>query len=212
MLRRPCLGSALVAVTLMGSTSFADAAIVSATDGGETVAIDTATGLEWLDASNTLGMVVSTAQADFPSFQLATEGQVETLIEDAGFPANQLPDGGTTDSTSGNLLATTLGYSYNTWVQYYGSEADGWEYQSQAYFLDGASTGVDEVALDARNPPLGSDGTYVNFYSLGDSFGTGSSTNFILLIKATPEPSSAALFGCALLVLGFARNLLRRKR
>ncbi|HEY1786037.1 MAG TPA: PEP-CTERM sorting domain-containing protein, partial [Pirellulales bacterium] len=201
---------ALVPAVLAAMVSSAAATLVSETDGGDSVTLDSASGIEWLDASNTLGMVVSTAIADFPDYHLATQNDVETLLEDAGYPAADLPNGDTTDSTSGDLLATTLGYSFNTWVQYYGSEASTWEYQSQADYLDGAGTGVDEVVLDARNPPLGSDGTYVNFYALGNSFGTGDSQNFVLLIKSTPEPSSAVLLAVGTLAGGLAWMLRRR--
>ncbi len=185
---------------------------MSETDGGKSVTVDTAAGMEWLDASNTLGMVVSTAVSANPGFQLATESQIETLLIDAGYPAGQLPDGSTSDSTSGNLLATTLGYTFNYWVQYYGPEASGWEYLSYAYYLDSARTGVDQLTIDARNPPIGSDGTYVTFAGLGDSFGTGSSNNFVMLVKATPEPSSLALLGVALLSGALGVALKRRRR
>ena len=189
---------AVLAITV----SSAGAALLNETDSGESVTLDSVTGNEWLDASNTLGMVVSTAIADFPGYHLATQSQVETLIEDAGYPAAQFPNGSTTDSTSGNLLASTLGYTFNYWVQYYGPEASGWEYLSYAYYLDSAGTGVDQLTIDDRNPPIGSDGTYVSFAALGDSFGTGSSNNFVMLVKATPEPPSAALLALGLLGLG----------
>jgi hypothetical protein len=195
---------------LVASVSSAGAALVSGTDGEDSVTVDTATGIEWLDASNTLGTVVSTALSEFPDYHLATQSQVETLLVDAGFPAVDLPDGSTTDSTSGNLLATTLGYSYNTWIQYYGSAAATWEYQSQADYLDSAGTGVDELVMDVRNPPLGSDGTYVDFYALGNSFGSGDSLNFVLLVKATPEPSTEALLSLGAIALGLRWKLRRR--
>ena len=203
-------GITLTAFFLMAST--ARASLVSAMDGGVAVTVDTGSGLEWLDASNTLGQVVSTAQADFPQFQLATESQIETLLVDAGYPAGQLPNGSTSDSTAGNLLASTLGYSLNYWVQFYGPGASGWEYQSFAYYLDSAGTGVDQVDLDVRNPPLGNDGTYTNFYALGDSFSTGSSNNFVMLVKVVPEPGTAILLSLGVILVGLGRGGLRRRK
>jgi hypothetical protein len=194
----------------LGASASAEAGLMAATDGGLAVTIDTASGLEWLDAANTLGDVVSTATADFPQFHLATQSQVESLLVDAGYPAGQLPNGSTSDSTSGNLLASTLGYSLNVWVQYYGPEASGWEYESYAYYLDSASTGVDQLSLDVRNPPIGSDGTYPEFSQLGDGFGTGSSNNFVMLVKVVPEPATFWAFALGGAALGACMKRKRR--
>ena len=135
----PWLLAAIFFAALLIVASPAARCLISGTDGGKSVTTDTAAGMEWLDASNTLGMVVSTALSANPGFQLATESQIETLLEDAGYPAGQLPNGSTSDSTSGNLLASTLGYTFDYWVQFYGPGASGWEYLSYAWYLDSAN-------------------------------------------------------------------------
>jgi hypothetical protein len=192
----------------------AHAALVTETVSGELVTVDTSTGLTWLDASKTLGLSPDSALADFPGYHLASESQVVTLLEDAGMPAADLPNGSTANTGPGDLLAATLGYSLSPWVQYFGPTAASWEYESWGWFLDPSGKSADQFFIDARNPPLGAEGTYASAALLQDSLFVSGSNNFDFLVmparSEAPEPTTLAMLGVGLATLG-AWRVTRRK-
>ncbi len=185
----------------------ARASIIAGTYDGQSVAIDTATNLAYLNASATLGQSVDTSLADYPQFTLATGPQLDSLLEDAGIPAADVPNGSITDTTPGNLLASTLGYSVNPWIQTVGSRASTWEYQSYMGVQDPLGTTVDEDYLDVRNPPLGSTGTSTTYLTLFNQPTSSQSDVFNLLVTAVPEPGTISLIG-----IGMAGLAMRRRR
>ena len=192
---------------MLGLAGAARASIIAGTFDGQSVAIDTATSLGYLNASATLGQSVDTSLADFPQFTLATGPQLDSLLEDAGIPTADVPNGYITDTTPGDLLASTLGYSLNPWVQSLGSRASTWEYQSYIGVQDPLGSTVDQEYLDVRNPPLGSTGTYTTYLTLFNQPSSSQSDVFNLLVTAVPEPGTISL-----IAVGIAGLALRRRR
>jgi hypothetical protein len=187
----------------------ARASIIAGTYDSQSVAIDTATNLGYLNAAATLGQSVDTSLSDFPQFTLATDAQLDSLLEDAGVPALDVPDGYDTDTTPGNLLASTLGYSVNPWVQSLGSRAANWEFQSYIAVQDPIGGTVDQEYLDVRNPPLGSTGTYTEYSTLFNQPTSSSSDVFNLLVTAVPEPATTSLI--AVVAAGLSMRRQRRR-
>lgn len=62
-----------------------NAAFISGGSGSKQYVEDTATGLKWLQLTNSDNMLYADALAAHPNYQLATVNQVETLFTNAGF-------------------------------------------------------------------------------------------------------------------------------
>jgi hypothetical protein len=176
------------------------------TAGDGLITLDTVTGLEWLDAPVTLGDSPNQAIAANPGFELATLSQVVMLLEDAGLPAADVNSGTyfTADLPAQNKLSQLLRLT-DVWVQYYGPGASGWEYEGFGNVLSSGGNGWGEENLDARNPPLGSDGAYSTYYNFSNCLSCSSSLNFNFLVSTAstnvPEPASLLLMGLALIAL-----------
>lgn len=210
------LSAALLAVCTFG-VSRASASLIQENyrnPGDGLITYDSITGDSWLDAPVTMGESPDAALAANPGYALATLSQVEMLLDDAGIAPADVNAGQyyTSDEAAQNNLSVLLQIT-NFWVQYYGPEGSGWEYQGFGNVLDAAGTGWDQEDLDTRNPPLGSDGAYSSYVAFGNCLACSSSNNFDFLVEtstatATPEPASAVMFGGGLMLIG----LWRRRR
>jgi PEP-CTERM motif len=204
--RRAAL-AALASIAVLALAAPAHATLIGETVGGQSVTLDTATNLQWLDASNTLGLSSNAALADFAGYQLATLSEVEQLFEDAGVPAADVPNGADTNPAPGDLLVSTLGYSYlSTFGLPY---TQFWDYLVNG--LLGGGTGLysdDLLTAEVRNSGLGSPGVYLALYSSNFAPDQSSSLYFDFLVKpaSVPEPASLPILATALLGFAFIRR------
>jgi hypothetical protein len=186
------------------------------TTGDGLVTFDTTTGYSWLDATVTLGESPNQALSANPGYEFADLAQVTTLLEDAGDPAADINTGAyyTADLPAVNNLAQLLRLT-DVWVQYYGAGAAGWEYQGFGNLLSSSGNGWSEEMIDARNPPLGSQGAATLLYGFSNNLSSSSSNNFDFLVKVssaspTPEPGTIWLFGAGVVSLGGLRRFALR--
>ncbi|CAN7163295.1 PEP-CTERM sorting domain-containing protein [Pseudoduganella sp. LjRoot289] len=172
------------------------------TSGDNLLTIDSATNLQWLDLSQTLGMTLPQvldklgAGQQFSGFQLATVSQVHELMGDAGMPYSTAQGTVSTNASAIQkaqaltaLLSNTMG-SYGTSV--YGSRAllndNGTDRMVGFYVIDGSSL---------RN----------DYFNYSGSAGSG-----VWLVRQAgpsgqvPEPASLALLGMGLAVLAGMRR------
>lgn len=189
----------------------AHAALIGETVAGQSVTLDTSTSLQWLNASNTLGLSSGAALANFPGYQLATLSEVEQLFEDAGVPAADVPSGTDTNPAPGDLLVSTLGYSNVTTFGI--PDTQYWDYLVNGLLGGGTAPYSDDLlSAEIRNSGLGSPGVYL---SLNPSIFTpdqSSSLYFDFLVEpvSAPEPASLPILATALLAFAFIPRLRRR--
>lgn len=202
------IGAAVLSLFMtMATITSAHATLIGEEANGQSVTLDTASDLLWLDASNTLGLSSNAALADFPGYQLATLSEVEQLFEDAGVPAADVPAGRYTNPAPGDLLVSTLGYTYLTTFGI--PDTAYWDYDVDGLLAGSSADDLEEV--EVRNSGLGDPGVYMIPYSNVFLPSQSSSNYFVFLVaQATtvPEPASLSLFATALLGL----LVLRRHR
>jgi len=186
-------GTTAMVLSLFGSGSYA--ALV---DNGTSM-IDTGTGLQWLDLTETLGISWNAAEAStfvtLDGYVHATVAEVETLFLNAGFlttdnATNQLNVPAATDLLSylgctqfcGTINATGRGFADSTGI--FVSRPN--------YHTNGLGAGAAVISLQTSNLDL-VDATAGHF-----------------LVKAVPVPAAVWLFGSGLLgLIGVARRKAR---
>ncbi|PHR88861.1 MAG: hypothetical protein COA78_36210 [Blastopirellula sp.] len=206
---------AVACLAVMFTVGQVQAAIVAAdwqSSGDNKLTVDTATGLAWLDLTETFSLsynAVSPLLASGQSldgFRFATAQEVHTLMSNAGLYVAQSTD--TFTPTPGQvaavdflapLLGETLSLTYGS--DYYGSR------------------GVVENPLLSGNGLMvgfyykNSGATYVNDYFNHSLSSTGGGKGVWLVqdTEATPEPTSLAIFGIGALCMGAGAARRRRK-
>jgi hypothetical protein len=178
-----CIGAVALAIVACAHASTLQQMDYKTTGDGLLV-LDTSTGLEWLTATVTNGQSPNQSKNANPGYQLATIGQVITLLEDAGIPQSHVNTGTyyTLDLPAMDNFAR-LFHLTDVWVQYYGAQAAGWEYFQYGNLLSSAGTGWGEEYLDARNPPLGSQGAATQLLDFSNCFDCSSSVNFNFMVS-----------------------------
>ena len=195
---------ALVSAFLLLVGGTAGAALIEgdlAAPGDGLVTLDTATGLEWLDLTATLGMSYNQAEASSyvtsDGFRHATMAEAQTLFLDAGFltvnnvnnPANDpaaalLLDLVGCTQFCGTVNATGRGFADYT--------TPGWTTRPN-YHNSGLGAGAAVVSLLSSN------------LDLVDT----TSGNFLVRVASVPEPSTGLLVAIGLVVAAGRRSRRR---
>lgn len=183
-------GACALALSLIGGG--ASAALV---DNGNSM-IDTATGLQWLDLTETQGIsynaALATTYVTGDGYTHATSAQVETMFLNAGFlTTNNVNNPG--NDTAANLLLDLLGCTqfcgtvnatgrgFADWT------SPGWTTRPN-YHTSGLGAGAAITSLLSSNLDL-ADATAGHF-----------------LVRPIPVPAAVWLFGSALGLLGWIRR------
>jgi len=170
----------------------ADAALV---DNGTSM-IDTATGLEWLDLTQTQGLTWNQAEASVyvtsQGYARATVGQVITLFTNAGFLTTDNTNDSGNDPAASDLLSflgctqfcgtvNATGRGFAAWTSV------GWSTRPN-YHTSGLGAGAATTSLLTSDLDL-VDATAGHF-----------------LVRVVPVPAAVWMFGSALALLGWSRR------
>jgi len=182
-------------------------------DAGDQLATrDTESGLDWLDVTATQGMSFDAVSAGAGGWtplgwRHATTAEVCGLLDHAGSAPVTCPGLSFLAGAAGDPILALLGMTIQKEVEF----PDGthvlrqlWAQFDYSEALAPAPTGLVELSVDTN--PSGSIQTYVSaqaYYADRGSvhFGYGH-----LLVRAIPEPGTAALVAAGLIALGFGRR------
>ena len=183
-------GASLLVLSLLGSNGYA--ALI---DNGTSM-IDTGTGLQWLDLTETLGISWNQAEAlpfvTVDGYVHATEDQVETLFLNAGFLTTNNANNTANDPAAADLLAFLGCTQFCGTVNATGRGFADW---------DGSQT----VRPNYHTSGLGAGAATVSLFSLNKDLLDATAGHF--LVKAVPVPAAVWLFGSGLLgLIGIARR------
>jgi hypothetical protein len=223
-LARAAVACAVAAGLWMGMAPAAQAALISENSsyGADTLTLDTATNLEWLDLTLTQnrsfndisGQLGSAGQ--FAGFHYATQADVHTLFLDAGFsvePGTIASSTNPPDLAAGATLLSLLGETSD--VLFPGGGED---YGFYGYIAPISADQIDGAYL-LFETPCGRDPACVWYYALGfqaiPASTAGNDVNATygsLLVRdapapaPVPEPASLSVFGAALTGFWMARR------
>lgn len=168
------------------------------------ITMDTATGLNWLDLSQTYGMSLGTASSllasTFSGFRFATHSEVIGFMSDAGLPTPAYPHNGYASFNNASdiaaqlaftaLLGETVGRGFGS--DYFGSRGmvQDLDAITGSYLVGGVDLWVDNTCCTGGNSGAG-------VWLVRDSVNI-------------PEPGSITLFGLGLAGLGFSRRLKQK--
>ena len=183
-------GASLLVLSLLVSNGYA--ALI---DNGTSM-IDTGTGLQWLDLTETLGISWNQAEAlpfvTVDGYVHATEDQVETLFLNAGFLTTNNANNTANDPAAADLLAFLGCTQFCGTVNATGRGFADW---------DGSQT----VRPNYHTSGLGAGAATVSLFSLNKDLLDATAGHF--LVKAVPVPAAVWLFGSGLLgLIGIARR------
>ncbi|MFK7914879.1 MAG: PEP-CTERM sorting domain-containing protein [Pseudomonadales bacterium] len=192
------------ALCLSLASAGASAALIStdlnnAADG--LLTLDTDTGLEWLDLTETFNMSIGQVQpllnsgASLSSFRLAEVSEVHTLMSNAGLPVSTTTgtiSSAAADLGAANALTALLGETVGA---HYGSRYNG----VRGHLLD---NGVDRVvgAYTISGTRL------FNDFFAGRPTWPGAGVWLVRSANEVSEPGTMAAFALGLFGLGFARR------
>lgn len=181
--------SALV-LSLLGSNGYA--ALV---DNGNSM-IDTGTGLQWLDLTETLGDSWNTAEAStfvtVDGYVHATETQVETLFLNAGFLTTNNVNNPLNNPAAADLLAFLGCTQFCGTVNATGRGFADWD-------------GTQTVRPNYHTSGLGAGAATISLFSSDKDLEDITAGHF--LVKPVPVPAAVWLFGSGLLgLVGMARR------
>lgn len=167
--------------------------------------LDEATGLLWLDATETVGRSLADVQSElgaggeFEGFDLASRNQIHELFDDAGLPITSPGPGWATDA---GVRADVMAF-----VAIYGQmSVSGSQFGMNLWHAntldDPLSFGTESALWLDRTDDywVGDNGTVV------DLAGTAQANYGVALVREAPEPSSLVLGATALLAIARMAN------
>lgn len=208
--RRRVFGLAAFAAVTMCATSANAALIVRDlhTNGDGLLTYDTVSGLEWLDLSVSLGRAPLSVLSTYTDFRMATRGEVETLLFDAGIPYAHMSTNTVyaDDLDAGHLLRDTIGVTVSAF--------NGAVQQIHGRFTRPTNDRYDLYFLEIRTPPAGFPGTLANFVQIGNTFSGWQSNHADFLVRTglpegpspVPEPGSLIMGSLGLIGIGILRR------
>lgn len=198
-----------VTLALLGCIPISQAALISADShfGTDSLTLDTATGLAWLDPDQSLFWSYNEVQAElgsgghFEGFRYASTAEVSTLFFDSAGIDPAAPDGGYAASIG---LMDRLGDTFSD------GSGPGTFQATTAFFDDGDSGQLGLASLERLDyDATRTDGVFDGFVATDSSWGPDTSDIFgswLVRTTAVDEPAALALLG-----LGLAVVLLRRR-
>lgn len=182
------------------------------TAGDGLITYDSATGLEWLDFSVTVGASVTNALAANAGFTLASREQVAALLGDFGFSHVSFTTTDLSVHPDDLAGATALDQMMGHTISYYGGSI------TQTFgHVQGSSPGTwADWFFENRYPGVGSVGSENWYIGFANAYSTSISDEASFLVRAgataplpTPEPASWLM-----MVVGFGATgtFLRRRK
>jgi len=201
----------IIAAILLSYSSFSQAILI---DNGSTT-VDTATNLEWLDVTATLGESYNSVIGGFggyiaDGYSVATTSQLCVLFGALGDPIANCPDGGPDVLSSanaaefifkfGDTLATDPSINSGTYGWFDGGMyMDAFSADLGLGCIDGSNT-LDDFACAGGNMSYAT----TSFQTYGWSH--PSAGGWLVRDASVPEPAIIALFTLGLVGIGFARR------
>jgi hypothetical protein len=192
--KRRAHGLILSLAGLVAFALFAAPASALISDNGAS-AIDSDTGLEWLDLTQTQGQTIATVQSSAlittDGWAWATTAQVATLFTNAGFLTTDNTNNPANDAAAALLLdvlgCTQFCGTVNATGRGFADNGSPW-FSRPNYHTSGLGAGAAVISLQTTNVDL-ADSTAGHF-----------------LVRAIPEPGTALLVSTGLLMFGVRRR------